>query len=152
MKKNEHESYWSYEGEKVDYKAADIKYNEIYNIEPSNILTESIFTLCLGFITPHRPVFFKPSEFNTKELLKLLLRNDLEDYEEMLTESQQRWINGDKFGNPLYRDEFKKGILEYKIQIAGKAEDVKKRRKYQSEKAGLKRALGFMYKIQDMEE
>jgi len=42
--------------------------------------------------------------------------------------------------------------LEYKIQIAGKAEDVKKRRKYQSEKAGLKRALGFMYKIQDMEE
>ena len=117
MKKNEHESYWSYDGEKVDYKAADIKYNEIYNIEPSNILTESIFTLCLGFITPHRPVFFKPSEFNGKELLKLLMRNDLEDYEDMLTEFQQRWINGDKFNNPLYRDKFKKDFLEYQIQI-----------------------------------
>ena len=42
--------------------------------------------------------------------------------------------------------------LDYKIQLARKAEDVEKSRKYQSEKAGLKRALGFINKIQDMEE
>lgn len=42
--------------------------------------------------------------------------------------------------------------LEYKIQLARKVDNSKKRNKYQSERAGLKRTLGFIYKIQDMEE
>ena len=42
--------------------------------------------------------------------------------------------------------------LDYKIQLARKAQNAKMRNKYQSEKAGLKRALGFINKIQDMEE
>jgi hypothetical protein len=42
--------------------------------------------------------------------------------------------------------------LEYKIQLARNAQDTQKRNRYQSERAGLKRVLGFIYKIQDMEE
>lgn len=42
--------------------------------------------------------------------------------------------------------------LEYKIQLARKAGSKEKIKKYKSEKAGLKRALGFINKIQDMEE
>ena len=42
--------------------------------------------------------------------------------------------------------------LEYKIQLARKSEDKENVKKYKSEKAGLKRALGFINKIQDMEE
>lgn len=42
--------------------------------------------------------------------------------------------------------------LEYKIQLAKKAQNTKMRNKYKSEKAGLRRALGLINKIQDMEE
>ena len=42
--------------------------------------------------------------------------------------------------------------LDYKIQLARKAEDTQKVKTYKSEKAGLKRALGFINKLQDMEE
>lgn len=42
--------------------------------------------------------------------------------------------------------------LDYKIQLARKAEDTQKVKMVKGEKAGLKRALGFINKIQDMEE
>ena len=42
--------------------------------------------------------------------------------------------------------------LDYKIQLTRKAEDTQKVKMFKSEKAGLKRALGFINKIQDMEE
>lgn len=42
--------------------------------------------------------------------------------------------------------------LEYKIQLARKTKNTKMIHKYNSQKAGLKRALGFINKIQDMEK
>ena len=42
--------------------------------------------------------------------------------------------------------------LDYKIKLVKNAEDVKKSRKYNSEKAGLKRALRFIEEIENMED
>jgi hypothetical protein len=104
--------------EDIDYETVlKDKFIEIYTIDVLDLSIEQIFSLCLGFIHPFRQKWMKWTTRDNKDLLKLLTKNDLEDYESMLTEQQHRWISKDTFSNPQKVEERKKGLLEHKIQI-----------------------------------